>query len=592
MGEILILYYIFLGLALSLFLLGLLYSVLAYKSKNPKRIITPFNVFSVTVAVTGVCLFIPIYYDVFRGTALSVLDTILLAVHNTIRLFIVDGEFSIILDNVQTLRPVGKTVYIAFSAVIFVLAPFLTFGAVLSLFKNVFSYQKYLFSSEKTLYAFSELNEKALLLAESIKKDNPKALIVFTDVFENNEERSRENAVKAKGFHAVCFKKDITEIAFRKSLIRKQLNFVLIGSEDSENIDQCIRLADLYAETNDTCIYLFSDTAESEHIVSTLENTKVRVRRINEIQSLIYQELYQNGTELFDTAADNGEVKIISTAIVGMGQYGIELLRALVWFCQMDGYFLRVACFDCDSEFRTQLESRFPDLLNPKYNRYEITDQDARYQIDLYDHYDVNSRAFDEAVKALEQPTYVFVALGSDEKNIRTAVKLRQILAGQKAYPIVKAVVYDTPKSQIIQKAQNFKGQKWDIRVVGDFRSSYTAQTLFGTEIEKRALALHLQWGDAQTFWRYEYNYRSSVARAIHNKMKVYCQISGIQKSVAERSEAEKEALRKLEHKRWNAYMRSEGYTYAPVRNDLAKQHNCLMNFDELPLSEQVKDDE
>ena len=37
--------------------------------------------------------------------------------------------------------------------------------------------------------------------------------------------------------------------------------------------------------------------------------------------------------------------------------------------------------------------------------------------------------------------------------------------------------------------------------------------------------------------------------------------------------------------------MRSAGYSYAPVRNDLAKQHNCLVPFDDLPESEKEKDD-
>lgn len=50
--------------------------------------------------------------------------------------------------------------------------------------------------------------------------------------------------------------------------------------------------------------------------------------------------------------------------------------------------------------------------------------------------------------------------------------------------------------------------------------------------------------------------------------------------------------MRKLEHRGWNAYMRSEGYRYGEKRNDLAKLHHCLVPFDALPLAEQVKDDD
>ena len=38
--------------------------------------------------------------------------------------------------------------------------------------------------------------------------------------------------------------------------------------------------------------------------------------------------------------------------------------------------------------------------------------------------------------------------------------------------------------------------------------------------------------------------------------------------------------------------MRSEGYVFAPKRNDLAKTHPCLIEFDKLTLEEQEKDDD
>ena len=50
--------------------------------------------------------------------------------------------------------------------------------------------------------------------------------------------------------------------------------------------------------------------------------------------------------------------------------------------------------------------------------------------------------------------------------------------------------------------------------------------------------------------------------------------------------------MRILEHKRWNAYMRSEGYSYAVNRNDMAKQHNCLVPFDKLNEDDKIKDDD
>ena len=74
--------------------------------------------------------------------------------------------------------------------------------------------------------------------------------------------------------------------------------------------------------------------------------------------------------------------------------------------------------------------------------------------------------------------------------------------------------------------------------------------------------------------------------------MKILCKIPGADKEPHERTEEEKWELRELEHRRWNAYMRLEGFTYAKKRNNLAKTHHCLVPFDELSLEEQEKDDD
>ena len=50
-----------------------------------------------------------------------------------------------------------------------------------------------------------------------------------------------------------------------------------------------------------------------------------------------------------------------------------------------------------------------------------------------------------------------------------------------------------------------------------------------------------------------------------------------------------------LEHKRWNAYMRSEGFVYSgstdkKTRNDLGKMHNDLVPSSNLSEKEKIKD--
>ena len=45
-----------------------------------------------------------------------------------------------------------------------------------------------------------------------------------------------------------------------------------------------------------------------------------------------------------------------------------------------------------------------------------------------------------------------------------------------------------------------------------------------------------------------------------------------------------------VEHIRWNAYMRTEGYIYAPQRYDLGKMHYNLVPVSELSNDDLRKD--
>ena len=113
--------------------------------------------------------------------------------------------------------------------------------------------------------------------------------------------------------------------------------------------------------------------------------------------------------------------------------------------------------------------------------------------------------------------------------------------------------------------------------------------------MEKLALERHLKWGKEEEFWQYEYNYRSSMASAIHMKARIDCGFLAAGKKENELTPMERDSLEILEHKRWNAYMRSEGYVYSgshekSSRNDLAKMHHDLVDFESLTEEEKRKD--
>lgn len=557
------------------------------------RLLTPFNIVFGGVSLSAMLLFIPIYSQMFENAEYGIGKMFLLSIHNTIRLFIVDGEFSIIMDNLGVITEEVRDVYTTFAAILFVIAPFLTFGFVLSFFKNVSAYKDYYLKYYSEVYVFSELNEQALALAKSLKNNQKKRTIVFTDIFESEDERTYELMAQAYELGAIMFKKDIALVNFGLHSKNSKITFFIIGQDDDENVKQSLSLIQRYQDNDNAQLYVFTTSVNSELLLSESITGNMKVRRINEVQSLISRQLFDEGVEIFETAVDCGESeKLISAVIVGMGQHGMEMTKALAWFCQMDGYRLEVNVFDADKNAESRLCYECPELMDEKHNHDFTTVGESHYSIKVHSGVDVGTKEFLKMTEKIKHITYVFIALGDDERNISMAVKLRSWFLKSGNFPKMDVVVRNADKKKALQGIKNYSGQEYKIHFIGDTTSSYSEEVIFESDIEKEALERHMKWGKEEEFWRFEYNYRSSIASAIHRKMKVLCRIPGIEKIPEERTDSEKRIIRELEHRRWNAYMRSEGFSYAEKRNNLAKTHHCLVPFDELSLKEQEKDDD
>ena len=189
----------------------------------------------------------------------------------------------------------------------------------------------------------------------------------------------------------------------------------------------------------------------------------------------------------------------------------------------------------------------------------------------------------------------MFVALGSDEMNIRAAVDLRMLFERMKIKPAIQAVIYSTDEKEALKGITNYRKQAYDVEFIGDRNTSYSEKVIMSSELEEDALQRHLKWGNEEEFWQYEYNYNSSVASAIHMKARIACGIPGAAKKDEDLTDEERKIVETLEHRRWNAYMRSEGYIYSgssekSSRNDLAKMHHDLVDYSSLAEEEKRKD--
>lgn len=568
-------------------------AVLAASGKiKTDKLVTPLNILMSATFLSVFAGIFPCCYEMvsddMSGGAVRFLKIIFMTFLNTIQVFTVDAGSDIISGYNET---AGNSYILVFS-VLSALAPLLTVGFLINFIANISASYRYLFCFRKDTYIFSELNERSFALAYDIVKKEKKSRVVFTGT---SEEISGALTEAAEELGAICFAGNILSVDFGRHSKKSHLYFLIMNENDAECIDLSLKLKNNYGERENTELYIFSSSRASEMTVSNIngssDHSVIRVRRINCIQSMIYHHLYEEGFRIFDRAVklhkegDNPEELIpVNAVIVGLGKYGTEMLKALSWYCQMEGYSLRIDAFDSDSDAKDKLEFQCPDLLSEKYNGTE-TDGESRYTINIHPGINITTASFVKRLKDIHESgkiTYVFVALGSDEQNIETASDMRMIAERLGEFPLIQAVVYNPDLSYTLKGVSEYSGKKYEIDFIGDLKSAYSKDVIMSSGLENDALERHKKWGDESEFWKYEYNYRSSAASAIHSKAREHCGIT--------KEKYSEEQIKCLEHCRWNAYMRAEGFVYSSTRNNLAKTHHNLVDYKSLNEEDKKKD--
>ena len=587
------------------------------------RFFTPTKVMFAGSFLASFFTFIPIYWDKIN-LGFNVLSrigkTILISAHHAIRLFVIDSDFDIVQDAAALIDYRWlQVMFTSVGALLFIIAPILTFSFVLSFFKSFAAYKKIFTHPSAPIYVFSELSEKSLALAKSIAKKAPKAIIIFSDVYEKDEEESFDLVEESKEIGAICLKNDMLSLNLKYHAKGSSISFFAIAEDDSENISQALSIVNnpIYRYRKNTRFYIFSITTEGELVISNLQSglvneitafekgdnadarrPEILVKRVNDMRSLVYRTLYDEGDQLFHNAIDVGEgEKLVSALILGTGGQGGEMIRALSWFCQMENtdvkYRVRINAFDKDKKAKEKFAATCPELMGEEYNG-TLVDGEAQYSIAVHGDIDIDTTDFRNKIEELGPISYVFVSLGSDELNIRAAVTLRTRFEQLHQKPIIQAVVYDSKNKKALEGARNAFGNTYDIDFVGDRDTLYSVDVIIDSELEDAAIEIHQRYGaPMHSFWAHEYNYNSSMASAIHEATRVKLGIFGAGKD--ELTVEERDFIEVLEHRRWNAYMRSEGWVFSgskekESRNNLGKMHHNLVSFATLSDEDKRKD--
>ena len=610
------------------FLAGLATAYFIHRKSTRNAILRPLPVVLITVFLSLVALFFPAYSAYFAYSPSETLESILLSVQTTLSVFRTNNELDAFLVPLQSFDTWVSKPYIIFVSILCIFAPILVLSFALSFVKELAAYCSYYLGYRKDVYIFSRLNEKSLGLMFSIKKhysdkgERP-PLIVFSDVFVENNSPSYKLYGAARGNKCICFKKDILSVRFDVHSKKAEMKFVIIGDDVSENNSQALKILEKPRRNSGnwpgpnysnrgkgkTWLYLIN-ASKGTQLLMDGKGGDIVVRRIDRISQFthhfLWKDLWDEDTNqniLLERSEERDGIKEISVVIIGLGKAGAAMLKALTWFCQITGYYLRIDAFDSSDTAEEKLFAQCPDLLSDK-NNHNIADGEARYSINIHSGIDTESKAFFEEIKKLQKATLVFVSLGDDDSNIEAAADARVYFERVGSRPLIYSVVHDPERISMLQDFSSCSGDSYDIGLIGSYKDIFSYDTIFNPELENTALKYHLKWfelaskekieEEGNKFWRYEYYRNSSIAQVIHKKAVLRYGLLK-EKTAAELSEEEKQMVASQEHSRWNAYMRSEGYCWSgsidpTTRNNLAKLHHLLIEYNHLPTEEKLKD--
>lgn len=498
--------------------------------------------------------------------------------------------------------------YYALLYVAFIIAPIFSVSFLISIFGNLSDKIRYVFIRKRNLHVFSELNESAVLLCESLEKKGNAFVFCNTKLSSGDKDTDLVRRLRAVGAIIV----DTSELSIK--IRNKKVDFYQITNNKDRNTKSTIELIEKYRETDKNIrITTFTSGITSELLLDSVDKGQIIVKLIDEIKYSCYAHLDQ--VPLFQGAKDH----LISALIVGCDSTGMEMLKAMTWCGQIVGYKLEINVIDIIADVREKEFLRLCPGINLQQYGINFIKADAK------------TADFEDALKRFcKNTTYAVIMTDDDRTNIETAIYLRKYFLQNDAEsysnkPVISLRVRDPLKSKRVESV-SANDNALELHAFGSLKKTFCVENVLGSTLEKLAVGVHLAYFDAlngtaeeirnamSAYYIKEYNQRASFASALHFKYKMFaCGIDGLcgqpvsSTQIAAFEECLKDEtvvdmLAMMEHERWNAFMRTEGYVTAPVEavkhykdschlhiNHLAKLHPSIVEWDQLDkVSEEI----
>ena len=515
------------------------------KGGSSKRALSSVHIFTIGVFASVILMFVPIcYHDPSLMGPYAYVRPFLIVIHDSLRVFIMDMDYQIVLDAIQCEETALYVGFSAYAAVLYVLAPVLTFSNVLAVVINVNDLVRYWWHWRKKQYIMSDLNERSIALAKSIRDREPGALIIFAGLPARGEDEQSGCLDQARDMKAICLRRDVAKLNVHRK--KSDVELFLISENESVNVDLAISITQELNEKNkkyNVKIFVFCSKTGPALVLDSIRYDNLlrhaadnnygdhcfKLRRIDEKRQLIWNTVPT--MNLFEVGRRHDGA--LSVLICGFGSYGMEFFKTVLWYCQFEGYKLQLNIVDqqgkqaCDKDRIQKLINRAcPELL--KTNRIDV-EGEAYYDIEIIPGIDLDTSDFDELLQysgedeklaalsqRLKNTDLAFVSLGDDERDIEVAIHLRSLFdrvnamtAGKQITwaqePVdIYAVVCDDEKTEILndrlmadgstREMRNFKNVPYHIHFIGALSTQLAYENIYDGKLENDAFQHHISW--------------------------------------------------------------------------------------------------
>lgn len=447
-------------------------------------------------------------------------------------------------------------------------APFLFAFATFTFIKAYADKRKTdrLVKNKKRIYIFSSMNEKAQKLVLSLAEhtDRSTAAVFYETDRIDSELAEQLGAIKVSHF---SHKMKLDVQASKLPTVdpdKCELYFILLNDSD-ENIELGLCLESYYSSKVSSCnnihMIAFSENSVSDEAIIDSINTSLDLRVINVNRILAYHLMTHK--PLYESIRN----KTISVLISGEAEAERELLFAVLICGQIPDITLKIHIITENAgSFREYLKLYYPEVLH------------SDYQILISEGTPDNTAYTDIIHSGCADATYVILCDKDDNRNVQTAVILRRFfLADDGKFthkPVIAARIRNALKADVIKQS------KYEIEPFGCDDTIYSYPEIADPELEALAKRVHFAYCgipeepdekiclDAlRSYYELEYNRKSSVAMALSIRYQLF-RMGFCMKKASEpntvllRQFLDTQALNvyaEAEHKRWLAYLRTEG---------------------------------